>query len=425
MEWCRRNAIGKGAKPVRRLKVTFIIQKLAGLKGGAERVLCDITTALASRGFEVEILTYERSSEAAGYALSNVQVTNLFPLQKAASETGHPSKPYRLESLIKAVPNLPLFDQVKWSLTYGRFVSRVQAHLRQHQSDITVGVLPAGIIAASRCGQQLAIPSIASIHSTPEQDFGDVERWDPNPVYRRARREALQMADQILVLHPSFVTELPEQLHAKTKVMPNPVLQGNAAANSAQVREKLVVAVGRLVDTKRYQVLVSAWAKLARQFPDWRIEIYGDGPERERLTNLIATHNLDETVILKGVTDDISAVYQRAAIMCHPSEFEGFGLSVAEALSHGVPVVANAACSGVNDLVQDGVSGLLVAANSDQFWIEALTKLLSDPELRERFGSVGRRDMKAFQIEHVADLWVDMLHELAQGNDRSGSLLNF
>lgn len=407
------------------MRATFVIQKLAGLTGGAERVLCDISSALSSRGHHIEVLTFERRSGAPGYQLPNVEVTNLFPLQRATDPTNQGTSQYRLEKAIKSVPDTPPLAWFKWALTHGQFIRRAEAYLRVNRPDVVVGFLPAGIIAASFAGDRLGIPSIASIHSMPKLDFGDGERWDRNPVYRRKRLEALHLADRLLVLHQDFISDLPESLRRKAGVMPNPVLQGRSINSLYEKREKVIIAVGRLVKTKRYDMLVSAWAQMAGRFPDWQVEIYGEGPEQGALADTILAHNLVGSVSLKGTSNDISKVYRRASVLVHPSQFEGFGLSVAEALSHGIPVIASAACSGVNALIRDGESGFCVSSDSTDTWVEALSKLLGNPSLREEFGLAGHHDMKAYGIEHIADRWVDMLHETAKGGTTQDVHLNF
>lgn len=396
------------------MKVTFVIQKLAGLKGGAERVLCDISNALAARGETVEILTYERRSAPPGYDLGNVKVSNLFPFQKPAIPNQSSHARYRAEGAIKKIPNFAPLPQLKWAMTYRPFITVVTRHLAQRRPDVVVGFLPAGIIAASQAGNRLSLPCIASTHNVPEQDFGQGERWDTNPIFRFERVKALETADMVTVLQTHFIQHLPKVAREKARVMPNPVLQGVAPKIQRANRDKLVVGVGRLTKVKRFDRLIETWAKLDSRFPEWRVEIYGDGPERKRLDALINGYGLAGRIRVMGVVHDIAEVYEKSAILCHPAEFEGFGLSVAEALSHGVPVIADAKCPGVNALVRDGISGILVDQQAPTGWTNALSTLIKNQQLRSEYGKAGHRDMKAFSPNKVVEAWTDCLREVAE-----------
>jgi phosphatidylinositol alpha-mannosyltransferase len=153
-----------------------------------------------------------------------------------------------------------------------------------------------------------------------------------------------------------------------------------------------VVFLGRLDPVKRLPNLIEAMA-LLRGFA--RLDVYGDGPQRPELTRQIQQLNLGELVTLHGAIDGPQAALRDAELLVLPSEAEGFGLVLIEAMAAGVPVVATEA-PGIRDVVQDGETGLLVPVGAPAALAEAIRRVLEDSALRERliqaaFADVRRR----------------------------------
>jgi glycosyltransferase involved in cell wall biosynthesis len=150
----------------------------------------------------------------------------------------------------------------------------------------------------------------------------------------------------------------------------------------------LVLAVGRLVPVKRFDRLIDALAKLQQRVPGLRAVIVGDGYKREELEAQRHRLRADEWLSLPGRISDAELVelYQQAWVVASTSAREGWGLSMAEAGACGTPVVATRAPGHV-DSVRHDESGLLI--ETDDELVAALTRLIGDPELRERLGQGG------------------------------------
>lgn len=157
-----------------------------------------------------------------------------------------------------------------------------------------------------------------------------------------------------------------------------------ASAAAAPAPEPTIVAVGRLVPVKRFDLLIRAAAAARREVPGLRLVIVGEGYERESLESLIAALDAQEWIELRGRVDDdaLVAAYQAAWVVASSSLREGWGMSLSEAGAVGVPAVATR-ITGHVDVVEDGVTGLLV---DDPDLAGGLVRLLRDPELRARMG---------------------------------------
>lgn len=420
--------------PPRPVRVTFVIQKLAGLSGGAERVLIDTARDLAGRGMQVRIWTFDRHASAPGYAPDPVPVRNLFPYPKTAkgAARGGYARRSRAESAMKAMPHHLGVNHLKFALTHGVFARCLRAALRDDPPDVVVGFMPPAITAVATAIGGLHRSSrpamIASTHNLPGADFDDGSpRWDQNPVYRARARAALAQARAITILQPEFADWFPPALRSRLVVMPNAVERLTPVMEPHVTREPVFLAVGRLSPVKQHDLLVEAFARIADRWPDWRVVICGEGGERAALAARIAAHHLDDRIQLAGSVSAIGQHYDRSAVLCHPSRFEGFGLSVAEAMVHGLPVIAFADCPGIRDLIKDNVDGLLLmpAYTSDAARISSLTaamdRMARDRALRNRLGAQATAIADRFAPDRIGQLWaalIDACHAGTNGTDR-------
>lgn len=164
-----------------------------------------------------------------------------------------------------------------------------------------------------------------------------------------------------------------------TAVVPNVVPP--VAARSVEREPGLVVMVGRLAPGKRIDHAVRAF--VAAEVAGARLEIWGGGPEADRLQGVIDELHAGDRVVLAGYTDDPGSVLDRASVVVTSTAFEGQPLSVVEALQHGVPVVAYDVRYGIRDVLAGG-GGLLVRDGDVDGLAVALRRVLTDAELHAR-----------------------------------------
>jgi glycosyltransferase involved in cell wall biosynthesis len=157
-----------------------------------------------------------------------------------------------------------------------------------------------------------------------------------------------------------------------------------------------ILCVGRLVAAKGQALLLQALAALEREFPLLRCTLVGDGPDRTRLAGLARDLRVDGRVTFAGSVgqDDIQTFYERADLFVLPSFAEGVPVVLMEAMAKGLPVVGTRV-GGTGELIEDGVTGLLVAPGNADALANALRRLLTDAECRERLAGNGRRKVLA------------------------------
>lgn len=388
--------------------VAFVIGKLAGRSGGAQRVLIETANALAVRGHRVEIVTHERSPGppfyplASGVTLSNLQPPRpgwRAPLDKVRD---------RLER--SPTPDTLGLRRLAWLSRHGAFWRRLGAHLRATRPDVAVAFMPPAVSALALARTSHPLRRVASMHNAPEQDFLNPERWDTSHFDRLRRLALMSRMDRIAVLLPEYRDWYVSPMRSSICVLPNAVAPVAPERLAGPERTRVVMAVGRLVGAKRHALLIEAWRRLAPGFPDWQLRIFGEGPLHETLRSQVAASGLS-SIHLMGHTQAIADQYLSAAFLAHPAEFEGFPLAVTEALASGLPVVGFEDCSGLSALVRNDVNGVLVSAKGDRVesLAEALAGLMVDDVRRQALSSAGPASVAAYHPEAIIERWEELL----------------
>ncbi len=161
----------------------------------------------------------------------------------------------------------------------------------------------------------------------------------------------------------------------------------------------VVVCVGYFRKDKNHRFLLNAWKEIQALYGDVYLILVGDGPLRARLERMQAKMGL-QRVIFAGRQTDVYPFLYASDLVVAASLREGLSRSVMEAMASGKPVVATD-IRGHRDLVRHGETGFLISPGDRQGMVDSISKLLSDPDLRNRFGTQGREEIKAYGLERT------------------------
>jgi poly(glycerol-phosphate) alpha-glucosyltransferase len=199
------------------------------------------------------------------------------------------------------------------------------------------------------------------------------------------------------------------------RVIPHPIARTESVPFEDRDRN-LVVMLARLDQQKQLGDAITAFARVVKEIPSARLEIYGHGPDQAKLQGQINQLGLGASVALMGYTRDPAGVYHRAALSMLTSKFEGFGLVLLESLANGCPVVSYDVKYGPSDIIADGVNGYLVRPGATDELADRVVEVLRDDLLRRRLSERAAVVRKEFSEEAFVARWSELFRDLdAQG----------
>lgn len=202
----------------------------------------------------------------------------------------------------------------------------------------------------------------------------------------------------------------------KLRVLPNPItINTDGFVLDTPQKRKEVIFVGRLdPEVKRVSRIVSTWSMIETSCPDWHLRIIGEGPERPILERIISNLHL-ERISLEGVQQP-RPYYERASILVMTSDFEGFPLVLAEAMTFGVVPVVYDSFDALYDIIDDGENGVIVPKVNGGFSLGLMAKklqnLMSDEDKRTTMMQNAFEKSKEFHLDGIYHQWVNILNEL-------------
>jgi len=230
---------------------------------------------------------------------------------------------------------------------------------------------------------------------------------------------AARRSDRVVAISHYTAGELRELVDVPIEVIPYTTSLPEVApvpVSATQDGTGPVLFVGRLVERKGVAHLIEAIARLGPAAGAPRLEIVGEGPERPGLEALAQRLGVANRVVFRGKipADELQASYARAAVCVLPSvldargDTEGLGVVLLEAMNHGTPVIASRV-GGIPDIVEDGVSGLLVPPGDADALAAAIRRVRDDPALARRLGEAGRRRLREqFSWPAIVQRWLDV-----------------
>jgi len=177
-----------------------------------------------------------------------------------------------------------------------------------------------------------------------------------------------------------------------------------------------IISVGSLSPHKGHMVLLEAMGLVLQQCPDAFLTLVGDGSERIRIEERIKEFDLGDHVRLEGIVDDVQGCLSSAGLFVFPSiEREGLGIAALEAMASGLAVVASD-CGGISEIVEQGVTGVLVPPGDPAALASAVIRLISDREEAGRLAAAGRRRVEEhFTIEQTCRELLAVYEEVLSG----------
>jgi glycosyltransferase involved in cell wall biosynthesis len=360
------------------MRIALVISALSA--GGAERVIVTLANSWAARGWRVTLITFEPAGTTPYYAVDARVVLRQLGIASVGS---------------------PLWRAIRQNL---RRLRALRAILRAAEPDLAISFLAKINVLTMLASRGLGFPVVVSERNNPErQRFRGIWSWLRQRLYGTA----------YCVVTPSrgVLESFSGAVRARGRVIPNPV--DLAPAASTRRGSGRLVAVGRLVHQKGFDLLLRAFARIAPEHPDWTLTIWGEGEERAALEALSTELGIAGRVRLPGVTERPGQWVEAADVFVLSSRFESFGNVITEAMAAGLPVVAFDCPWGPGDILRDGEDGLLVPPENIDALAAGMRRLILDTDLCARLGAAAALNVRRFAREAILAQWDALVAEAA------------
>ena len=199
-------------------------------------------------------------------------------------------------------------------------------------------------------------------------------------------------------------------------VIPNPA--PFYISKSSTTQNKKAIAVGRLVYEKGFDWMIEAWKIVSKKHPDWELNIFGDGDQKETLLSLIKKYNLEGIVTIHEPIGQIEREYLSHSMLLFTSRYlDGLPMVLIEASVCGLPLISFDTPCGPKDVIQDGVNGFLVTTGDIDGLVNKIDKLIESENLRQMMGKNAKDMASVYQIKLVMQQWVNLFNKLKYENN--------
>ncbi|MCB0353415.1 MAG: glycosyltransferase family 4 protein [Bdellovibrionales bacterium] len=377
------------------MKIVFIISSLG--TGGAERALSLLASSFANHGDDVSIATFAGRRVTPAYFL-------------------HPQ--IGVHNVDEDLQGKSLLYKVKGVF---RVLSKIKSFVKDKAPDVVVTFMDQTNVLSLIALRSEGIPVVVCEQIHPEYSslVNPRQFFFVRACARLFRNFCYSRASGIVVVARQSKDALPKWLIPKVHVIQNPVARPQLEPTEIRLPPQSIVALGRLEEQKRFDILIRAFALIHEKYPAWELFVFGEGSKREALEKLISDLGLGSVVHLPGITNAPYQVLKQAEIFALSSDFEGFPLSLGEALASGKPVVVTNCPSGPAELVQHGVNGYLCPIGDYRAFASHLEKLVSSTGLVSRMGESAKISVEKYSLERIFYKWRELLISV-QGKSSSG-----
>lgn len=358
------------------MKILFAVKTLSHAVGGGEKLACFVASAFAKdRAYDVWLLSFDAPQDKAFYPVDDA-------VKRCFMAHGSPGQRTSVAGFLKSLYTL-------------------RKAVLDVRPDIVVAFMHSMFVPMQMALFGTGIKVVLSEHTVPVY-------YKPRPIEFALLQLVCIMTNNITIATREVKELYPQNMRKKMTVLPNPI-GSDYQCDDAMMSHKVILSVGRLNKDKDHEILIRAFALLmARGFAqDWCLVIYGDGAEKENLNALIHELSVTERVHLAGVSKDMDSVYKSAGLYVHPSRYESFGLVTAEAMSHGLPVIGFSDCPGTMEIIDDGVTGILVKTRTAHDMATQILYLLEHEDMRVQFGEAAYKKSMQWHPERVIAQWKD------------------
>lgn len=350
-------------------------------KGGAERVMVNLADYLAEQGHEITLVTqYQKEDE------------------------------YELNPKVKRILCELTDDEISGN-RIGNFIKRflkLRGIWKAESPDVILSFIGKNNIMTLLSSRFLNIPVAVSVRAEPGEEY-------PGVLMRFLARNLFAFAKGVVLQTGRCFEFFPPKVQKKAVVLRNPVSKEFFRERYEGEREKTIVAVGRVDENKNHEMLIRAFAAIANEFPEYKVIIYGEGDQRQKLMDLVDKLQLSGKVFLPGSIANVSDAIYKTRVFVLTSNSEGSPNTLIEAMLMGLTVIStDCPCGGPGELISDSENGILVPVGDVNCLQVNLQKVLNNLQMADALGRKAKETSDIFEKDKVCRQWEEFLCGLCE-----------
>ena len=356
------------------MKILFLVPSMGF--GGAERVISILTNELTKRGHSI------------GLFITNPPAQSVYKLDERIT-LHSPSKIEGAKGIMK----------------------EIRSFTKSFDPDVVVPFLPYQCIYTVFALLGTKYPVVVCERNDPAR----IQATNVSKLHYIMRDLSFSLAKGAVFQTEGAQQYFSKSIQKKSTVILNPLDESILPDAYFGERGKRVVCVGRLTKQKNQTLLLHAFSMIEKDFPEYKLELYGDGEDKEMLSSLAHELNLDGRVVFCGNCKDVLERIKTASLFAFSSDYEGLPNALAEALAIGLPCVStDCTPGGARMLIDNGENGFIVPVNQPKPLADAMKILLSDKELSEKFSKNAVLLREKASLNRIVDMWEDYLSNIVR-----------
>ena len=363
----------------KKMKIMFIVGALS--RGGAEKVVSILSSECAEKGHDVSLVL-----------LNNVEKT------------------YTISDKIKILQ----IDADDKKLREIIRMKTLRGFIRQVKPDVIVPFLPSVSLYTLIAGAGIRKNVIMSERADPNINIRSPKLSKKEKIFHILMRqmELFSLADHMVFQTPDAQAFYSKKLQKKSTVIPNPLDASALPERFEGKRDKRIVAAGRFSDEKNFPMLIRAFARFREDFPDYILELCGEGALKGEFDALCSKLNIQENILMPGFVSDLADRMVNAAMYVSTSNHEGISNSMLEALGMGVPtIVTDCPIGGAKMFVKTDENGILIKMNDEDALVEAMIKIASDEGYAESISKNAVKIREELNAKKITEKWIEIFEK--------------
>ena len=345
-------------------------------KGGAERVMVNLADYLHRNGVRVTLVTqYICEEEYALPAGIPRILSEITPQEETGSRSGDFLARYR----------------------------KLRRIFRELAPYCILSFIGKNNIMTLLCTRFTGIPAVVSVRGEPKSEYY-------NFPMRFLAKTLFACAAGVIVQTGAARDFFPPVIRKKAVILKNPLNPAFVRERRTERPDGRIVSVGRVDANKNHALILRAFARIAPEFPDASLVIYGDGEKRRELIRKAQELGLSDRAQFPGAVSDVAEKIRTASAFVLSSGHEGMPNALIEAMCLGIPSIStDCPCGGPRELIEDGVNGYLIPVGDEEALADRLRRIFSDEEGAERMGKQAALLLEEYRPERVNAEWMDYL----------------